>query len=137
MANTVYEVETVVLQDGKTKIELHPNSIAAQRRFNKRFNEGIEKATSETEETEEGAEEQEITAEDEFEFLLDLVEICLEKRYPKVVADRENMEELFDEPTANRVLFKCGGLQLADPKYQEAVREALMEKVQAGMTSTS
>lgn len=134
MANTVYEVETVVLQDGKTKIELHPNSIAAQRRFNKRFNEGIEKATSETEE---GAEEQEITAEDEFEFLLDLVEICLEKRYPKVVADRENMEELFDEPTANRVLFKCGGLQLADPKYQEAVREALMEKVQAGMTSTS
>ena len=107
MANTVYTVEVVKLQNGE-EIELHPNPIARQRKFMVRLGEG----------TLEGDD-------NGWGMMLDLIEISLQKRYPELVADREELEEALDEPTAFKILELTGGIKLDDPKLIEAALAAM------------
>lgn len=115
MVNTVYTIETVTLQDEEeTEIELRPNPIARQRKFMARLTEGP---------TEEDT--------NAWEMMLDLVTIALERRYPNIVKDREELEEILDEQTAFKILEVTGGVKLNDPKLMEAALQA-MEAEQAG-----
>jgi hypothetical protein len=104
MANTTIGTQVELeLQDG-TKITVRPNPIARQRKFMERINKGP------AEDDEQG-----------FDMTMDLVSICLEKRYPELTKDREELEENVDEPTAVKILEVAGGIKMSDPKQLEAL----------------
>lgn len=105
MAKTVYDVESLTLQDG-TEIEVRPLNIKQLRKFM----EVIEKMKSA--ETEMAG----------FEVLVDACAICLDKAAPELAADRDKLEEALDIPTINRILEVCGGIRMDDtgPEVQTA-----------------
>ena len=98
MANTVYDVEEVQLQNGQTA-KLKPLSIAELRKFM-------------------AVMEKSKTIENENESLDILIEACgiaLEKQLPDLAKNKEELENALDVPTINKILEVCGGIKLDDP----------------------
>lgn len=111
----IYTVPTVVLQDG-TKVELRPLSI----KFLKKFMAEINKF-GEVKEEAEG-----------IEILIDCAGICLEKKYPDLVGNREKLEDALDMPTVYKIIEVCGGIKLDDPNLIAAAMETQTDE--AGTT---
>lgn len=103
MANTVYSVEEITLQDGSTA-KLKPLSIKELREFMAAL-QGAADSTSETE---------------TLNVLIDAVAVALKKQLPDLVADRDALEDALDVPTINRILEVCGGIKMDDPNLLAA-----------------
>lgn len=103
MATTVYDVETIKLQDG-TEVELKPLSIKKLREFM-----AVIAKTSNVE-----------TEDETLTILLEACGIALAKQLPELVADKEKFEDVIDVPTMNRILEICGGIKLDDPNLLAA-----------------
>lgn len=114
MSNTVYTVEEIELQDGTT-VELKPLNIKHLREFMVKMDEFAK------------------TGDDEdasLNCLIDAAGICLKKKLPELVADRDALEDALDMPTIYKILDLCGGVKLNDPNLLAAAMEAV------GKTST-
>ena len=103
MATTVYDVEEIQLQNGKT-ITLKPLSIKQLRKFMS----AIQKTADAT------------TEEETLTVLIDACAVAIEKQLPDLVADRDALEDALDMPTINRILEVCGGIKLDDPNLLAA-----------------
>ncbi len=101
MATTVYDTEEIVLQNG-TKVTLKPLTIKQLRKFMLVVNK-----LSET-----GTEEESLTT------LIEACSIALEKQLPEVTL--EELEDILDVPTINRILEVCGGIKMDDPNLLAA-----------------
>lgn len=97
MPTEPYEVKTVDAQDG-TKLEIRPLPIGRQKKFMERLS-------------------QDPTEGDDFglDKLIDLVAICLAKKYPEKAQDREWLEENIDQDIAVDIVEAGGGIKLNDP----------------------
>lgn len=104
MATTVYDVEEIQLQDGKT-VKLKPLPISRLRKFMEVMN-STQTANSEDE---------------ALNVLIEACAIALESQLGDVVKDKEQFEELLDLPTINRIIKICGGIDLEDPNLLAAV----------------
>ncbi len=103
MANTVYDVEEITLQNGST-VKLKPLTIKELRKFMV----AIQKTA-------------EVTSEEEtLTILIDACAVALEKQLPDLVKDRDQLEDALDVPTINRILEVCGGIKLDDPNLLAA-----------------
>lgn len=102
MANTVYTVEEIELQDGSSVV-LRPANIKTLRVFMKKID---ELATIENQD-------------DYLEIVLDAAIILLKKQKPEF-NDREIAEDCLDLDTIFKVIDACGGVKLNDPKMLEA-----------------
>lgn len=137
MATTVYKVEELLLDDGRT-ITCKPANIRVLRKGN----EMIAKL-GETETNDDGIRE-----------LLDIVCLCLKREHPdfEVVKEEDGvttkttnyelLEELFDLETVFKVIEIFLGIKLNDPKLVEAAAQMAMLREQveveaSGKTSTS
>jgi hypothetical protein len=116
MANTVYSVKDITLQDD-TDITLRPNSIKLQREFMKAFNKM----------------EQVKTEDEGYDVFMDLASICLRRQLitrfeeditkgPGAKKYKEYLEDVLDMETIYEVLDVCGGIKV-DPK---AIAQAQM-----------
>ncbi len=103
MATTVYDVEEIQLQNGKTII-LKPLSIKQLRKFMS----AIQKTADAT------------TEEETLTVLIDACAVAIEKQLPDLVANRDELEDALDMPTINRILEVCGGIKLDDPNLLAA-----------------
>lgn len=127
MASTVYDTETIQLQDG-TDVTLVPLAIGRLRKFMKAWQEF-------------GNLEQEDGA---FDIYVNCCGIALEKDFKdkfektsdvdKVLTDeyREYLEDVLDMDTIYKILDVCGGLKLNDPKIQEEAEKILAAQGQPG-----
>lgn len=104
LATTVYDVEEIQLQDGKT-VKLKPLPISRLRKFMEVMN-STQTANSEDE---------------ALNVLIEACAIALESQLGDVVKDKEQFEELLDLPTINRIIKICGGIDLEDPNLLAAV----------------
>jgi hypothetical protein len=103
LANTVYDVEEITLQNGST-VKLKPLTIKELRKFMV----AIQKTA-------------EVTSEEEtLTILIDACAVALEKQLPDLVKDRDQLEDALDVPTINRILEVCGGIKLDDPNLLAA-----------------
>ena len=59
----------------------------------------------------------EVKSEDEaYDVLLDVVQICIERQVPELAGDREELEDVIDRPTMNKIIEVCTGIDLdAEP----------------------
>lgn len=127
MANTVYDSETISLQDGK-EVTLVPLAIGRLRRFMKAWGEFAN-----------------LEDEDQaFDIYINCCGIALEKDFAndfettkdteKVIPDdyREHLEDVLDMDTIYKILDVCGGLKLNDPKLLEAAERAIQQAEAAG-----
>jgi hypothetical protein len=103
LATTVYDVEEIQLQNGKT-ITLKPLSIKQLRKFMS----AIQKTADAT------------TEEETLTVLIDACAVAIEKQLPDLVANRDELEDALDMPTINRILEVCGGIKLDDPNLLAA-----------------
>ena len=108
MATTVYNVEEVTLQDGKT-VKLKPLSIRELRRFMEVM----------------GKTAQTSTEDEALQVLVEACGIALEKQIPELKDNKELLEDLLDIPTINRIIKVCGGIDLEDPNLLAAVQAGL------------
>lgn len=119
MANTVYKVEEVILQDGSV-VTLKPAPIKVARKGNEMIN-NLDKAEDE---------------DDSIRRLLDIVCLCLKSQRAdfqieeeiegggkKTVTNYDLLEDLFDLETAFKVVERFLGVKLNDPKALEAMME--------------
>jgi hypothetical protein len=135
MANEIYEVEELKLDDGSV-VTLKPSPIKVLRRGTQMVTE----LGSHTDENVEAAEAEENAIHD----LLDIVALCLKKQRPdfehevelengtkRMVTNYELMEDLFNLPDMFYVIEKDLGVKLNDPKLLEetAAQVALMAEV--------
>ncbi len=103
MANTVYDIEEITLQNGAV-VKLKPLTIKELRKFMV----VIQKTANMT------SEEETLT------ILIDACAVALEKQLPELVKDRDAFEDALDVPTINRILEVCGGIKLDDPNLLAA-----------------
>lgn len=103
MANTVYDVEEIELQNG-AKVTLKPLSIKQLREFMEVI------GKTQTVETEE----------ETLNVLISAVAVALKKQLPDLVADLDALEDALDVPTINRILDVCGGIKMDDPNLLAA-----------------
>lgn len=127
MASTVYDSETIQLQDGK-EVTLVPLAIGRLRRFMKAWGEFANL------EDEDGA----------FDIYINCCGIALENDYKtefetvkdeeKILPDdyRATLEDVLDMDTIYKILEVCGGLKLNDPKLLERAQEAIAAQQAAG-----
>lgn len=120
MAKTVYDSETIRLQDDR-EVTLVPLAIGRLRRFMAAW----------------GAFADLKDEEQAFDIYINCCGIALEKAVEdkfeqtrdedKVLTDdyREYLEDVLDMDTIYKILEICGGLKLNDPKLLEAAQEAL------------
>lgn len=106
MADTVYTVEEIKLQDG-TEVTLRPAVIKVLRKGN-RILEGLAETDKEDE---------------AFDVLVEAAVACLEKQIDGF--DKDKAEDVLDLPTVHKILDVCLGVKFNDPKLLEAA--ALME----------
>jgi phosphohistidine swiveling domain-containing protein len=103
LANTVYNIEEITLQNGAV-VKLKPLTIKELRKFMV----VIQKTA-------------EITSEEEtLTILIDACAVALEKQLPELVSNRDALEDALDVPTINRILEVCGGIKLDDPNLLAA-----------------
>lgn len=105
MATTVYDVEEIQLQDGKT-VKLKPLSIRELRRFM----EVMGKTAVST------------TEEEALSILIEACGIALERQIPEIKDNKEMLEDILDVPTINRIIKVCGGIDLEDPNLLAAAQ---------------
>jgi hypothetical protein len=103
LANTVYDVEEITLQNGAT-VQLKPLTIKELRKFMA--------AISKTGEAQ--------TEDETLTILIDACAVALEKQLPELVKDRDAFEDVLDVPTINRILEVCGGIKMDDPNLLAA-----------------
>lgn len=130
MATTVYNQETISLQDG-TEVTLKPLPIGRLRRFMKAWEKFTEVKTDE----------------DGFDVFLNCAGIAVEGDFKgkfdslKAPADsgeflseeyKTYLEDVLDLDTIYKILEVCGGLKLNDPKLMEAALLAAQEAEDAG-----
>lgn len=108
MATTVYTVEEIELQDGKT-YGFKPLNIKLLRRFMAKF------TALEPVETEDESIDQ----------MLDLVAICVESVDKDLAGDRDALEEALDNPTMFKIIEICAGIKLNDPNLIAAAVTAM------------
>lgn len=101
MADTVYNVEEVKLQDG-TEVQLRPAVIKVLRKGNE-----IMERLPETK-----------TEDEAFDVLVEASVVCLEKQVEGFSVDRA--EEVLDLDTIYKILDVCLGVKLNNPKLLEA-----------------
>lgn len=129
MANAVYTVEEITLQDGSA-VELRPLNISRLRKFMVLIDE-FGNAESE---------------DDGFETLLVAAALCISNKRPEFwdeTVDRgegkprgkytPDFEEVADMPTVYHILDVCGGVKLNDPNLLAAAAQAAA----LGQNSTS
>lgn len=112
MANSIYEVIEVPLQDGTT-VELKPASIALLKKGNKE----LERLW--------GGEAE--STDDTLDILLDICVVLLKRQRPELAdpeSGKELAEELFDLDTVYKVIEVFLGVKLNDPKLMEAALRA-------------
>lgn len=129
MASTVYDTETITLQD-ETEVTLAPLAIGRLRRFMKAWSAFAD-----------------IQSDDEsFDIYVNCAGIALEKEKfvtekfdktrdeDKILTDeyREYLEDILDLDTIFKILEVCGGLKLNDPKLMEEIQKAQLAAVAAG-----
>ncbi len=112
MANSVYTIEEIVLQDGN-EVTLKPLNIKGLRKFMKKFKE-IDKLKDDDQVV---------------DFLIDVGQLCLSSLHPEY-ADTDKYEDAVDMPTVHKIIEICGGVKLNDPELMAAAA-AVMEQ-QAG-----
>lgn len=101
MADTVYNVENIELQDG-TEVQLRPAVIKVLRKGNKIMEELV---STENED-------------DAIDVLLKAAVVCLQ---PQIEGfDFDAAEEVLDMETVHKILEVCLGIKLNDPKLLEA-----------------
>lgn len=98
MANTVYDIEEVQLQDG-TVVTLKPLPISSLRKFMKGFEDlGATKEESEN-----------------LDVMVNLCKIALDKLSPGTFDTLEALEDVLDMPTIWKIIEVCGGIKMGDP----------------------
>jgi len=103
LATTVYDVEEIQLQNG-VNVKLKPLTIKELRKFMAAI-----------------AKTAEVTTEDEtLTILIDACAVALEKQLPELVKNRDELEDVLDVPTINRILEVCGGIKMDDPNLLAA-----------------
>lgn len=125
MATTVYDTQTITLQD-ETEVTLAPLAIGRLRRFMKAWS-----AFADIKEDDES-----------FDIYINCAGIALEKDFAdrfdgktrddeNVLTDeyREHLEEILDLDTIFKILEVCGGLKLNDPKLMEEIQKAQLAAV--------
>lgn len=105
MATTVYDVEEVELQNGKS-VKLKPLSIRKLREFMK--------IMGKTEGTK--------TEDEALAILIEACGIAIEDQVPDIKENKELLEDLLDIPTINRIVKVCGGIDLEDPNLLAAAQ---------------
>ena len=108
MATTVYDVEEIILQDGKTAVKLKPLTINKLRVFMDKMN-----SLGELE-----------TEMDTINLLTEVCAFILESQIDGLKDNPALAEELLDLPTIKRVIKVCGGIDLDDPNLIAAAQAA-------------
>lgn len=126
VAKEIYTTEEVELLDG-TEVTLRPLSLSNLRKFMKRWNkyqnwvlEAIKKEEEERPSDDEFQDQQ-------FEAFLDLAVMCLgDVRNDRTDKEfRKYLEDVLDEHTVVRVLYRCGGLSInQDPNQLNPAGQA-------------
>lgn len=98
MATTVYTVEEIELQNGKT-YGFKPLNIKALRQFMALFT-SLPPVESEDESLDQ---------------MIDLAQICVATVDKELAEDREALEEALDNPTIFKIIEVCAGIKLNDP----------------------
>lgn len=111
MAKTVYTAEEYELSDGQV-VKAAPLPISKLKKAMAFFNDTEEIST----------------VEDTYDFLLGVVEICLDGQLP----EEYNLEDSLDVETGKRIVAVCTGIDLDDPNLVMAAAAA----GSAGQTST-
>lgn len=108
MATTVYTVEEIELQNGKT-YSFKPLNIKLLRKFMGKFT-NLEPVESEDESLDQ---------------MLELASICMESVDEELAADTEALEEALDNPTIYKIIEICAGVKLNDPNLIAAAVQAM------------
>jgi hypothetical protein len=124
MATTVYEIETVELQDG-TEVTLRPLNIKRQRKFMLRFNKGVQgvketlEASSVASDEKDDQKALDLMQKQETDWIDTLVAcaiICLESELEQLQgtakAATEYAEDVLDTQTISKILKVCAGINL-------------------------
>lgn len=98
MATTVYTVEDIELQNGKT-YGFKPLNIKALRQFMNLFT-NLPPVTSE---------------DDSITQILELAQICVRTVDKELAEDLDALEEALDNPTSFKIIEVCAGIKLNDP----------------------
>ncbi len=122
MANTVYNVEEVELQDG-TLVKLRPSNIATLRKTQKILDKLVELGKQDASESEAMPD-----ADEAVTLLVQMAAISLKSQVP-AIANQEDAEELLDMDTIYKVIEVCMGVKLNDPKLTEAATEAMIQQI--------
>ena len=109
MATSVYDVEELTLQDGKS-YEFKPLNLKLLKKFMTAFD-NIGEPSSQSE----GLEQ-----------LRDLTAICLEAVDKELAGDTERLDEILDTPTMYRIIEISTGIKLND---ENLIRAAMMEQM--------
>lgn len=108
MATTVYAVEQIELQNGKT-YEFKPFNLKLHRKFMNVFT-NLEAPKSEDESTDQ---------------MLELARICMESVDKELAADTDALEEALDNPTIYKMIEICAQIKLNDPNLLAAAAQAM------------
>lgn len=108
MATTVYTVESIELQNGKT-YEFRPLNLKLLRKFMNKF------TNLEPVETEDESIDQ----------MLDLASICMESVDKELAEDKDALEEALDNPTIYKIIEICAQIKLNDPNLIAAAAQAM------------
>lgn len=129
MAKSIYDVQTVELQDG-VEVTLRPNTIAKQKLFMRVWGETDKVRDAST---------QDEANDMSLDIYIRCAAICLSDQFadkyeePVSKTGKVNkdfyayLEDVIDNPTAEEILSVCGGLMINDPKFKEAMMEAQLE----------
>jgi hypothetical protein len=124
MAKTVYNSETIELQDG-TEVVLKPLAIGLLRKFMKAWSKFVDVKDED----------------DAFEIYINCCGVALSNEFKstfekpldaeKVLSDdyREHLEGVLDMDTIFKIMDLCGGLKLNDPKLLAEVEKAAQEEL--------
>lgn len=127
IATEVYTADDIKFQDG-TEVSLVPLAIARLRKFMRIWGEFLESLQENNEKPKEERWKDSEISERQFDVFTELTVLSLEKSLKGERSDeefKEWVEDTVDEQTIYRILDKCGGLKLSDPKLGELA--ALME----------
>lgn len=62
------------------------------------------------------------------DIMIALAGLCIEKQYPELVANQDDLEDALDMPTVYKIIEVCGGVKLNDPNLQAAaIQKAMAE----------
>jgi hypothetical protein len=108
LATTVYTVEEIELQNGKS-YSFRPFNLKLQRKFMNIFT-NLEPPKTEDESTDQ---------------MLALATICMESVDKELAADSDAMEEALDQPTIYKLIEICAQIKLNDPNLLAAAAQAM------------